>query len=111
MNNQEDGGKIESSNEQIPSRENILAEIHKLCKGGEVIKERANDDGIYLLEVIESGEKPGESTLYIYQRKGKFGINLMDKTSVEKIYMMDDIPYRGEVVSEYDETTGEWAIV
>lgn len=108
MHNPGEINKKEQGIEGIPSRENIIAQIQKHHKGATVLRELSDGKGIYLLEVSESGEKAGESTLYLYQRIGNFGKNAAAKTVIEKIYFKNDIPYGGDIIAEYDEATGEW---
>lgn len=109
MSNHEGIPKNERGNERIPSREDVLAQIQKRYEKAEVLRELADADGIYLLEVREPGEKTGEFTDYVYQRKGKFpGGNEAANTVLEKIYFVDDIPCGGDIIAEYDSGTGEW---
>jgi hypothetical protein len=108
MHSPEEINKKEQGIEGIPSRENIIAQIQKYYEGATILRELSDEEGIYLLEANELGEKEGESTLYLYQRIGNFGKNAAAKTVIEKIYFKNDIPYGGDIIAEYDEATGEW---
>lgn len=108
MNNPEDLPKVEQGSEHIPTREDVLAEIKKWCEKGEVVKELSDERGVYILEIIEPGEKSGESTLYAYQRAGTFGKNSAVATVIEKVYLVDDIPVGGDIIAEHNDATGEW---
>ncbi len=99
----------ESMLEKIPSRENILVEIRKRCEGATVVRELSDHDGIYLLEAREQGDKPGEFTDYIYQRRGSFpNKNAATTTVLERVFFENDIPCGGDVLAEHDDATGEW---
>ena len=101
--------RIERDAECILTREDILGEIRRRSERAEVIREPADDDGIYLLEASEEGESAGESTHYIYKRKGIFpDKNEAVRTVLEKVYFINDVACGGCTLANYDNAMGEW---
>ena len=108
MNNFEDGAKIEGSAEKILTGEEVMEQIKKRFDKAEFVRELKDENGLYLLEAQERGETSGEFTLYVYQRKGNFGKYSSIATTLEKVYFENDGPIGGDLIAEYDISTGEW---
>ncbi len=109
MNGPDSFPKNERGRERIPSREDILAQIRKRHEGGQVLRELADGEGIYLLEVRTQEKVSGEYTLYVYQRKGTFpNRNEAANTVLEEVYFVNGNPCGGNIVAEFDTAIGEW---
>jgi hypothetical protein len=99
----------ETSAEHIPSREEGLSEIGKHCENPTIKRELRDEQGLYLLEAEVPGAASGETTEYIYQRKGKFPNGSDAKeTIINVVYLEDGIPVGGHSVAEYDSATKNW---
>jgi hypothetical protein len=99
----------ENSAERIPSREEVISEIGKHCENPIVTRELSDEMGVYLLEMEVPGDKPGETTLYIYQRKGEFpNGSKAEETIINVAYLEDGVPVGGQSVAEYDPETEAW---
>lgn len=97
------------SMEYIPTREEVLLEIEKLCKNPAIKRELRDEKGIYLLEVQEESQTQGESVEYRYQRKGVFpNKNESVTTAIHVLFLKDDEPVGGHVVATYDPQTKRW---
>ena len=100
--------QAEKGPERIPSREEVLAIIGRFAEGAVVVKERSDEQGLYLLEAEVKGEKPGETTEYSYMRKGEFGNNSSQATKVNAVFYADGMPISGDSLAICDPETGEW---
>ncbi len=99
----------EKSVESIPTKEEVLLEIAKYCENPTVKRELSDEKGVYLLEVEIPGAKPGETTEYIYQRKGEFpNGSKAEDTIINVAYFEDGIPVGGESVATYNPDTKTW---
>jgi hypothetical protein len=99
----------ERSVESIPTKEEVLLEIAKHCENPTIKRELSDEKGVYLLEAEVPGEKPGETTEYIYQRKGEFSNgSKAEETIINVAYFEDGIPVGGQSVAEYDPKTKAW---
>lgn len=99
----------EKSIEHIPTKEEVLLEIAKHCENPTVKRELSDEKGVYLLEVEIPGAKPGETTEYIYQRKGEFPNGSKAMADVLNVtYFEDGMPVGGESVSTYNPDTKKW---
>lgn len=101
--------KIESSHERILSREKILEALEQFAEGAIPVRELSDEKGIYLLEVQQPGEKPGEITEHCYIRKGgpQNGTR-SEETKINVAYYQDGMPVGGSSVAALNEETGEW---
>lgn len=59
-----EGLENETSPERILSREEILIELHKRCESFDIVLEKSDEQGIYILDV-----KAVDGVIYAYQRK------------------------------------------
>ncbi len=104
----------ETGPEHIPSREEILAKIGTRCERPEVLRERTDSKGIFLLEVCSAGEDPKEATIYVYQRKKSSAdrenpnndVGIM--TTLGAYYYHDGECCSGDTIANYDSETNEW---
>ena len=101
--------KIESKQEKIPTREEVLEIISHFAENPILARELFDKDGLYLLEVKIENEIPGEFTEYEYTRKGKFP-NSQDSssTSIFVTFYKDEEAISGHNVADYDSEKGEW---
>jgi hypothetical protein len=99
----------EKSIESIPTKEEILLEIAKHCENPTVKRELSDEKGVYLLEAEIAGSQPGETTEYIYQRKGEFpnGSKALE-TIINVTYFQDGVPIGGNSIAEYNPETKTW---
>lgn len=92
----------EQNQERIPSREEIVSELHNRCEEFEVERELADTEGVYLLEVMSSDK----SKRYTYQRKGLFTGKIESAGTTIRSEDMDDGYSR--TIADYDPITGNW---
>jgi len=91
--------KQEESPENILTREDILREMSRFVEGVDISRELSDSQGIYLLEIVTPGEKPGETIEYQYFRKGKFSNHIQSsETCIYKVYFEDGIPVGSETL-------------
>jgi hypothetical protein len=87
------------NSENILTREDILREMSRFIEGVDVSRELSDNQGIYLLEIVTPGERPGETTEYQYFRKGKFPNHIQSsETCIYKVYFEDGIPVSSETL-------------
>jgi hypothetical protein len=99
----------EKTLEYLPAKEEVLLEIAKYCENPTVKRELSDERGLYLLEVEIPGDKPGETTEYIYQRKGKAPNGTAPlETVIDITYFVDGVPLGGHSVAEYDTKANTW---
>ncbi len=95
--------------EKVLSSEEVLAAIAEHDEGFTLGRELSDEQGVYLREVVIQGEAEGETTEYIYMRKGRHGSNIeSSETVIRKMTFQDGIPVSQERVATLDEETGEW---
>lgn len=95
--------------EHFPTKEEILLEISKYCENPTIKRELSDEKGLYLLETEILGDKPGETTEYIYQRRGEFSNgSKAAETVINLVYLEGGIPTGGHSVAKYDSETKTW---
>ncbi len=100
---------FEKRGDRIFTKEEVLATIGRFTEGKEITREESDEHGLAVLEVtVEEGE--GKTTEYQYTRKGRAlgGGAIEGVTSVNVYSYEDGMPTGTEVVSTYNEETGEW---
>lgn len=100
----------ETPPKRILSREQVLEALLRHVVGEYTVTVDESDaKGIYLLEMTVACENPGETTVYRYQRKGRFGKNQQSVTTVIQVcYLENGEPVGGYNLSTFDERTGAW---
>ncbi len=102
----------EKSIEQFPTKQEVLAflfEIDKDCERATIKRELRDEDGLYLLEVEKKDAVPGDTTEYIYQRKGtRPDGSVRNHTNINVTYLENGMPVSGTSVAEFNETTKTW---
>ena len=96
------------SSEHILSRSEVITALERHVKNYTIERELSDDKGLYLIEATIAGEKPGETTEYRYQRKGRLGKMNQLETTIAVVYYEDGIPTGGNDLATYDEGTGLW---
>jgi hypothetical protein len=100
---------FEKSTEQILRKDEVMNVIRRYAENPKQVRELADDQGLYLLEVSVSGEKEGETIHYEYMRKGRFpNNNEASETAIHKVYYDGDMPVGGDKVAVYKPETDEW---
>jgi hypothetical protein len=103
---------FEKGPETIPTKEEVMEIILRNAEHPEKIKtlrELHDDIGLTLLDLRVEGEKSGETTEYLYTKKGLLPNGIMThETSIEVSYYQDGKIVGGDRVAIYDEETGEW---
>lgn len=104
---------FEGGPEKILTKQEILDFITKYIEGWEVVDERSDEKGVYLLNVkVEVEDEPGKFVQYEYLRKGHFpNKNETSETHLEIVYYQDEEVYFADEIAFYDEATGEWRYV
>lgn len=93
----------------------VKAKIEQLCKqeNPEVVRSLEDEKGVYLYEVVAVDDK-GDASLYSYRRVGEHAESKAANTLVDVAYFVgpieDGMCVGGDVLSNYDETTGQWTI-
>ncbi len=99
---------------RIPSLAEIKVQIEKLCgkENPEVVRTIEDEKGVYLHEVVTVDEK-GDASLFSYRRFGNYAESKTAVTHIDVAYYMgaitDDMCVGGDILSTYDESTGEWS--
>ncbi|MFZ2038683.1 MAG: hypothetical protein WAV11_01995 [Minisyncoccia bacterium] len=93
--------------EYIPAKEEVIEIIKRHAENAIVTRELSDENGIYLLELKEEGEKPGKFNEYTYVRKGDFPNKQQSlSTTIYVTYYEDDIPFSGTNIAEYSTAEG-----
>jgi hypothetical protein len=92
----------ETGPERILSREEVLSQLRSRCENFEIERERADAEGVYLLEVMSVDK----TKRYVYQRKGIFGGKIESAGTTVRSEDVDDGYSR--TIADYDPVTGEW---
>ncbi|MFA6446508.1 MAG: hypothetical protein WCW14_04660 [Candidatus Paceibacterota bacterium] len=106
-------GNLEKKFGQVLTKEQVLEVLSSYAENSKIIKERSDEMGPYLLEVEVPGDKTGETTQYIYSRKGEFlnddgTKNSTEVTNIQVVYCKNGIPEGGTTVANYNSESGEW---
>jgi hypothetical protein len=99
---------LEQRNERILSKQEIMQVLSRYTEGkGEITRELANGEGIYLLEVTTKGPEEGRTTEFTYSRSGVHTDKIRNaKTVIEVCYWKDGIPDDADTLATYG--AGEW---
>ncbi len=104
--------QFEYGPEHTPTREEIMAIITRFVESPEklaIIRELSDQEGVTLLDMRIEGEKPGETTEYLYQRKGIMPNGVMTSwTSIEVSYYEDGQIVNGKRIAVYNYENSEW---
>jgi hypothetical protein len=99
--------KAEEGPERILSREAVLAKLREYCDSFKIDRELADQDGVYILEVVsDDGMK-----MYTYQRKGTFpGNKGRDIVSARTVIRVDDLDgsFYSSTLADYNSKEGVW---
>jgi len=71
-------------------------------------RELSDEQGLYLLELEEEGEQPGETVEHMYMRKGEHGKNATGKTIISVTSYKDGMPTGGYTLATFDEASRIW---
>lgn len=99
--------KAEAGPERILSREAVLAKLREYCDAFKIERELADQDGIYLLEVVSDDGKKR----YAYQRKGTFpGARGRNMSSAGTTVRVDDLDgsFYSETLADYNPKDDAW---
>ena len=100
---------FEGGPEHIPTKEEVMAVIGRFAENPVFVRELSDEQGIYLLELKTEGEKPGETTRYVYVRKGSFSTGERSSGTVIYVaYYKDEVPLGGHDISNFDYDSGRW---
>jgi hypothetical protein len=92
----------EPNPERVLSREEVLSQLRSRCEGLKIERELADENGVYLLEMIS----PDNAKRYVYQRKGLFIGKIESAGTTIRSEDLDDGFSR--TIADYDPMTGEW---
>jgi translation initiation factor IF-1 len=101
---------MEHRSERILSKQEIMVVLSRYTEGkGEITREPANKDGIYLLEVTTKGPQEGETTEFTYRRKGTHTDKIRSpETVIDVCYWKDGMPHDADTLATYNSGAGEW---
>ena len=102
---------VEMSPEKIPTSEEVHL-VFKELAGKEYKEARKCEDekGLYLLEVITSGDAEGEKIEQAYMRKGRYKEGQTSATEIHVTYYdKDGFPESGTSVAKF--LNGKWIIL
>jgi hypothetical protein len=101
--------QIEKGPERIPTKEEVMKIISRFERNFVFVRELADEQGLYLLEVKVEGDKPGEITQYEYLRKGRYeNHDEASETAIHKVDYENGEVVWGKKVALYNSETGEW---
>ena len=101
---------FETSSEHIPTSEEVSSIFTELTKKEyKEIRKCEDQKGLYLLEIMVSGDLPNEEIKYSYMRKGRYKEGQISETGIHKTYLENGIPISGTSVARYVE--GNWEII
>ena len=102
--------QVESAPERIPSKEEVLEVLTVLAKGEKFVpvREKFDDKGLYLLEVIIKDKITVESTHYEYRRKGSYPEGSTDGTVINVEFYEGSWSVGGHNAADLDAKTGMW---
>lgn len=102
---------IEKERERIPSREEVKKLFEQFLSGAEYATRREMEDekGLYLWEIVVSGEDG--DTEYLYMRKGRYSEGgQASETAIHVTFFDEDgVPVGGHAAAKY--RNGEWAMI
>jgi len=100
----------ETTKESIPTPEEVRLVLRELI-GGEYtkVREREDEEGLYLLEVTVPGELKGEVTEYLYLRKGQYPEGESEANEIHVVFYKDDMPISGTSAARH--LNGRWVIL
>lgn len=97
----------------ILSLEEIKLKIEKLSgqENPEVIRTLEDEKGVYLHEVVTVDDS-GDASIFSYRRSGNYQETKTANTHVDVAYFVgaveDGMCVGGDILSNYDENSGEW---
>ena len=102
--------QFESMPERIPSKAEVLEVLTVLAEGKkfEPVREKFNENGLYLLEVKIVDAFTGESIHFEYRRKGKYPEGATGSTVINIEFYSGDQCIGGHNVADLDPKTGMW---
>jgi hypothetical protein len=101
---------VEKEREHIPSREEVKKLFEQFLAGAEysIRREMEDEKGLYLWEIVMSGEDG--DTEYLYMRKGRYTVGgQASETAIHVAFFDEDgSPVGGHSVAKYQDDT--WVI-
>jgi hypothetical protein len=104
---------FEKGQEHVPTKNEVMNIINEqLIKSPEkftTLREINDENGLRLLDLRIEGENPGETSEFLYTRKGMLPNNVeTSETSIEVSYYQDGEIIGGDRIAIYNSETGEW---
>lgn len=101
---------FESEPEHIPTLEEVRSVIELFINGGyREIRKIEDERGLYLYEVMVSGDNPDEEIEYAYRRKRPPGENPISTTEIHAIFHVKGEAISGTSAARY--VDGKWKIL
>ena len=100
------------SPERIFLKDEVFAQIARFAESPEplsVVREFSDENGLYYLEAKTEAQHDGESTVYEFQRKGRFPGGLeSSNTNIIAAFYDGDMPVSGRTIADFDDSANEW---
>ena len=103
---------FEKGPESIPTKDEVMGIILRRAEGATLVRELYDEQGLYLLEAVIAGERPGETVMYEYMRKGRYpNHNQISQTGIHVTFYRGKDPISGKEITSINPQTGEWVDV
>lgn len=101
--------QFEKGPERIPTKAEVLEVISRYAENPTLVRELSDERGLTLLEVQVKENVPGDTTEYLYIRKGVLSDSTAaGDTQIHIVRSVSGIPRGGNPIATYKSETGEW---
>jgi hypothetical protein len=105
-----DFNRFEKKLEHIPTLEEVHLVFKELAKKEyKETRQREDEKGLYLLEIVVPGDSENETIEYAYMRKGQYKEGQSSATEIHVTYYDDGMPISGTSAARC--VDGDWKIL